>query len=150
MAQFQDRTLTCKDCSLAFTFTAGEQLFFHDKQFKNEPKRCKDCKAKRIGGSSQTKSETVVTCSGCSKDTTVPFRPTQGRPVFCRECFQNRKSLAAHLTPLFEAPAQSALRSQPPPPSASKEADGNVLAPNPAAGRNSAGWRDRPIHRERS
>jgi CxxC-x17-CxxC domain-containing protein len=21
----------------------------------------------------------------------VPFRPTQGRPVFCRECFQSRK-----------------------------------------------------------
>jgi CxxC-x17-CxxC domain-containing protein len=25
----------------------------------------------------------------------VPFKPTQGRPVFCRECFQQRKSAAA-------------------------------------------------------
>ena len=28
-------------------WTAGEQLFFADKNFKNEPKRCKACKAKR-------------------------------------------------------------------------------------------------------
>lgn len=95
MAEFHDRTLVCKDCGSDFTFTAGEQHFFHDKQFKNEPKRCKECKTKRQGGKPSAKVETVVTCSGCSKDTTVPFRPTQGRPVFCRECFGNRKSAAA-------------------------------------------------------
>src|SRR5579859_4152842 len=30
-----------------------------------------------------TKVETQATCSGCGKQTTVPFRPTQGRQVFC-------------------------------------------------------------------
>jgi CxxC-x17-CxxC domain-containing protein len=25
----------------------------------------------------------------------VPFRPTQGRPVFCRQCFQGRKATGA-------------------------------------------------------
>jgi len=25
----------------------------------------------------------------------VPFRPTQGRPVFCKECFQQRKFAGA-------------------------------------------------------
>jgi hypothetical protein len=25
----------------------------------------------------------------------VPFKPTQGRPVFCRECFLSRKAQAA-------------------------------------------------------
>ena len=45
--EFQDKSLTCMDCGTDFVFTAGEQLFFHDKQFKNEPKRCKFCKAKR-------------------------------------------------------------------------------------------------------
>jgi CxxC-x17-CxxC domain-containing protein len=24
----------------------------------------------------------------------VPFKPTQGRPVYCRECFQSRKASA--------------------------------------------------------
>ena len=45
--EFQDKVLKCVDCGADFVFTAGEQLFFHDKQFKNEPKRCKPCKAKR-------------------------------------------------------------------------------------------------------
>jgi len=93
---FQDKNLTCVDCGTEFVFTAGEQVFFHDKNFKNEPKRCKNCKAKRAalvnGGSqsSHSRTETETTCSQCGKATTVPFRPTQGRPVLCRECFSKR------------------------------------------------------------
>lgn len=30
---------------------------------------------------------TEVTCTKCKKPTTVPFVPTPGRPVYCRECF---------------------------------------------------------------
>jgi len=101
---FQDKVLKCIDCGSAFIFTAGEQLFFHDKQFRNEPKRCKTCKTKRIavvGGASAgqprrfAKVETPATCSQCGKDTTVPFRPTQGRPVLCRECFQQKRPAAS-------------------------------------------------------
>ena len=95
MAQFQDRTLTCVDCGAEFIFTAGEQHFFHDKAFKNEPKRCKTCKSKRQGGASGGgRVETTTNCSQCGRETTVPFKPTQGRPVFCRECFQTRKTAA--------------------------------------------------------
>jgi len=110
--EFQDKTLKCIDCGTEFVFTAGEQLFFHDKQFKNEPKRCKNCKGKRsavlgVGlmshGSSQgpsrghsyAKTETRTNCSQCGKETTVPFRPTQGRPVLCRECFQHGRQIAS-------------------------------------------------------
>jgi CxxC-x17-CxxC domain-containing protein len=101
---FQDKVLKCIDCGTDFVFTAGEQLFFHDKQFRNEPKRCKSCKSKRVAvlgaipPPGQThhyaKVETRATCSQCGKETTVPFRPTQGRPVFCRECFQSRRTAA--------------------------------------------------------
>ena len=45
--EFQDKSLSCVDCGSEFIWTAGEQLFFADKNFKNEPKRCKGCKAKR-------------------------------------------------------------------------------------------------------
>ena len=78
-------------------FTAGEQHFFHDKNFKNEPKRCKGCKTKRQGSSASgfTKTETMTTCSQCGRETTVPFKPTQGRPVYCRECFLSRKATGA-------------------------------------------------------
>jgi len=95
--EFQDKVLKCVDCGSDFVFTAGEQLFFHDKQFKNEPKRCKACKQKRatmlggVPGNSYHKVETRTVCSNCGKETTVPFKPTQGRPVFCRECFQQKR-----------------------------------------------------------
>jgi CxxC-x17-CxxC domain-containing protein len=99
--EFQDKSLTCVDCGAEFTWTAGEQLFFADKNFKNEPKRCKSCKAKRASrpaagaSAGRERVETTTNCSACGKETTVPFRPTQGRPVFCRECFQQRKFAGA-------------------------------------------------------
>lgn len=30
-------------------------------------------------------------CSECGKECEVPFKPTEGKPVYCRECFQKRK-----------------------------------------------------------
>jgi DNA-directed RNA polymerase subunit RPC12/RpoP len=42
--EFIDRLLTCVECGGEFVFTAGEQLFFFDKQYKYDPKRCKSCK----------------------------------------------------------------------------------------------------------
>ncbi|HEY0162771.1 MAG TPA: zinc-ribbon domain containing protein [Edaphobacter sp.] len=99
--EFLDRLLTCADCGKEFIFTAGEQLFFFDKQFKNDPKRCKPCKSRRAGLSARTgtgatpsplvRTETRTTCSECGVETTVPFKPTQGRPVLCRQCFQNKR-----------------------------------------------------------
>jgi len=95
--EFMDRLLTCGDCGGEFIFTAGEQLFFFDKQFKNDPKRCKPCKSKRAGRTGTgviagglLRTETRTECSACGVETTVPFKPTQGRPVLCRQCFQGR------------------------------------------------------------
>ena len=103
--EFVDRLLTCIDCGGEFIFTAGEQLFFFDKQFKNDPKRCKPCKAKRTSPTSPTatgpaaaglcRTETRTHCSECGVETTVPFKPTQGRPVLCRQCFQSKRPIAA-------------------------------------------------------
>src|SRR5215831_18507841 len=73
--EFQDKVLKCIDCGSEFIFTAGEQLFFHDKQFKNEPKRCKACKTKRASslgtipaGNTYQKVETRTVCSQCGKE----------------------------------------------------------------------------------
>jgi CxxC-x17-CxxC domain-containing protein len=101
---FVDRNLKCQDCGHEFVFTAGEQLFFHDKQFVNDPKRCKDCKGKRssvrkTGASRKGSTETRTNCSQCGVETTVPFRPTQGRPVLCRGCFQNKSPQDASAQP---------------------------------------------------
>lgn len=87
-----DKVLKCVDCGHDFVFTAGEQVFFQQQQFKNDPKRCKPCKAKRASGASAARPETRATCSQCGAQTTVPFLPTQGRPVLCRQCFQAKRN----------------------------------------------------------
>jgi CxxC-x17-CxxC domain-containing protein len=98
MPDFADRTLICVECGDPFVFSAGEQQFFADRQFRNEPKRCKICKAKRATAmhtGTFMKRETLATCEQCNRQTTIPFRPTQGRPVYCRDCFQNKRMAAA-------------------------------------------------------
>ncbi|MCG8499785.1 MAG: zinc-ribbon domain-containing protein [Firmicutes bacterium] len=42
-----DKTITCKDCGNEFVFTEGEQQFYAEKGFNNDPVRCKDCRAAR-------------------------------------------------------------------------------------------------------
>jgi CxxC-x17-CxxC domain-containing protein len=98
--EYKDKVLKCVDCGADFVFTAGEQLFYADKGFRNEPKRCKTCKTKKgsaAGGGAQqargaSRMVTTTVCSQCGKETTVPFKVTQGRPVYCRECFQQRRA----------------------------------------------------------
>jgi CxxC-x17-CxxC domain-containing protein len=96
-SEYQDRPIKCVDCAEEFIWTAGEQVFFHDKGLKNEPKRCKPCKQaknERLAAIAAAQSsgvrqriEVSVLCAQCGQQTTVPFYPSQGRPVFCRSCF---------------------------------------------------------------
>ena len=94
---FQDLNITCIDCGREFVWTIGEQTFFRDKGLMNPPKRCKECKqaknerlaaitAAQTSGVKQ-RIEVAVNCAKCASHTTVPFYPSQGRPVFCRSCF---------------------------------------------------------------
>ncbi|MEQ1606854.1 MAG: zinc-ribbon domain containing protein [Pyrinomonadaceae bacterium] len=95
--ELEDTNILCIDCTQEFVWTAGEQLFYRDKQLLNPPKRCKDCKkAKnqrleaielaRTTGKRQ-RIEVRAECANCAVVTTVPFYPCQGRPVYCRDCF---------------------------------------------------------------
>lgn len=42
-----DKTIVCKDCSKEFIFSEGEQAFYKEKGFDNEPVRCPDCRRAR-------------------------------------------------------------------------------------------------------
>lgn len=96
-ADFQEKSITCNDCSKEFIWSVGEQVFFRDKGLQNPPKRCKPCKQaknERIeavmtaqASGLKQKIEVAVHCAKCNEYTTVPFYPSQGRPVFCRTCF---------------------------------------------------------------
>ncbi len=96
---FEDRTLTCKDCSAEFPFTAKDQEFYAEKQFTNDPVRCKPCRearkagaaARRGGGGRGGRPEREMhdaVCTDCGAQTQVPFRPTPGKSVLCRDCFR--------------------------------------------------------------
>ncbi|MFM9108079.1 MAG: zinc-ribbon domain-containing protein, partial [Chloroflexota bacterium] len=41
-----DRTLTCRDCGQAFTFTEGEQAVYQERGV-SEPQRCPACRSAR-------------------------------------------------------------------------------------------------------
>lgn len=40
----EDIQITCKDCGSEFTFTVGEQQFYEEKGFTNQPVRCQECR----------------------------------------------------------------------------------------------------------
>lgn len=93
---YQDKQLKCRDCGNDFTFTSSEQEFYAQKGFQNEPVRCPDCrkakKANSRGGFGGRERQLYdVTCSECGKPTKVPFKPSNDRPVYCKECFQAKK-----------------------------------------------------------
>jgi CxxC-x17-CxxC domain-containing protein len=105
---FADKTLTCRDCGSNFVFTTGEQEFYAEKGFTNQPSRCPDCrraaKSSRGGGDSYSRGGGggggfgggdrqmyAAICSDCGRDTQVPFQPTSGKPVYCSECFRAQR-----------------------------------------------------------
>ena len=95
---YADKTLTCRDCGINFTFTAGEQEFYAQKGFTNEPSRCPSCrsarKAQQSGGGYERPQRQMypAVCSQCGKETMVPFQPRGDKPVYCSDCFAERRS----------------------------------------------------------
>ena len=107
---FADKTMTCRDCGEAFTFTSGEQEFYEQKGFTNEPTRCPSCRQARKqsrnsgdsygsrdsygGGYSSDRGQRemhTTTCSSCGNPAQVPFVPSGDKPVYCSDCFQSRR-----------------------------------------------------------
>jgi CxxC-x17-CxxC domain-containing protein len=115
-----DKTLTCSDCNIEFAFTEREQAFYAEKGF-SEPRRCPSCRASRkqarsggdsgygggsysAGGygdsgggggygnrSSAPREMFAATCSSCGREAKVPFKPTNGKPVYCSDCFRTQR-----------------------------------------------------------
>ena len=92
---YEDKKLICKDCGEEFVFTAGEQEFYAEKGFQNEPQRCKACRqARKNEGkpATETREFFTATCANCGKEAKIPFQPSNDRPVYCSECFAAMKN----------------------------------------------------------
>jgi len=89
----EDKTLICRDCGQEFVFTAGEQEFYAQRGFQNEPSRCRECRDSRRSQHGEGRGARELfdaVCAECGKETKVPFRPRLDKPVYCSECFANR------------------------------------------------------------
>ncbi len=108
MINMQDKTLSCRDCAKEFIFTTGEQESFAQRGFTNEPSRCPECRATRkannanspgsfSGGGYERREREMfpAVCAQCGKATTVPFRPSGGRPVYCSDCYSAQRPSGA-------------------------------------------------------
>ena len=88
---YEDKTLVCKECGAEFVFTAGEQEFYAEKGFQNEPQRCKACRDARKADKKAEREMFSSVCACFGKEAKVPFRPREDRPVYCSECFAKMK-----------------------------------------------------------
>ena len=88
---YQDKTLVCKDCGAEFVSTAGEQEFYAEKGFQNEPQRCKNCRNARKNASKPQREMHTAICANCGKEAKIPFEPTSDRPVYCSDCYAAMK-----------------------------------------------------------
>lgn len=101
---FTDTQIECSDCNNPFTFSVRDQEFYESKGYA-PPKRCRDCRETRKqnkgqgggqnhdrggdrGGNRAPRELFPAVCADCGKDTEVPFKPSGGRPVYCRDCFK--------------------------------------------------------------
>jgi CxxC-x17-CxxC domain-containing protein len=106
---YTDKILVCADCAQQFVFTASEQDFYAQRGF-TEPKRCASCRNARKASRPESGASRggfggglgagydrgprqmfPATCSRCGKETEVPFRPTNGKPVYCSDCFRSMR-----------------------------------------------------------
>jgi CxxC-x17-CxxC domain-containing protein len=86
---FEDRSLTCRDCSEEFIFSSGEQAFFSSKGLLNDPQRCPACRAaaKQARTAGGPREFHAAICGRCGGQAMVPFAPRNDRPVYCSSCF---------------------------------------------------------------
>jgi CxxC-x17-CxxC domain-containing protein len=103
---YADKIMTCRDCGTEFVFTSGEQEFYAQKGFTNEPTRCSACRQQRKAGGDRSagyangrdsyssrgdREMHSATCTSCGREAQVPFVPRDDRPVYCSECFQQQR-----------------------------------------------------------
>ena len=88
---YEDKTLTCRDCGAQFVFTAGEQEFYAERGFQNEPKRCKACRDARKNAARGPRQLYDIICPICGAADQVPFEPKPERPPLCRACLDKQR-----------------------------------------------------------
>lgn len=78
-----------KDCQVPFRPTQGKPVFcsncFEKNPISSQRGEHQDWNNRRSDSTEREMFEAV--CDNCGKDCKIPFRPTNGRPVYCSNCF---------------------------------------------------------------
>ena len=93
---------TCSDCGaeceVPFKPTEGKPVRCQDCFKKNRPQRSFNDRGRgggsRGGFDRRPREMHKATCAECKKECEVPFKPSGDKPVFCRECFANKRQVA--------------------------------------------------------
>jgi len=89
------------ECRTRFELKSGE-IEFYAMRGLEMPKRCKPCRTTRSQSpltykttqkAKQNHILSEVVCQNCNKPATVPFEPDQGKPVYCKICWEGIKNL---------------------------------------------------------
>lgn len=97
MEDRQMHKATCSDCGneceVPFEPTEGKPVRCNDCFRKNRPQRSND-----RGGfnnnrrfNDRPREMHKATCSDCKNECEVPFKPTEGKPVYCQDCFAKHR-----------------------------------------------------------
>lgn len=84
---YEDKIIKCKDCGQEFVFSAGEQEFYAERGFQNEPQRCKACRDAKKNATRPQREMFTAVCANCGGEAKIPFQPTSDRPVYCSACY---------------------------------------------------------------
>lgn len=93
------------ECEVPFKPTPGKDVRCQDCFRKNRPQRSNRGGGFNRGGGGfnrgggfgggnfdrRPREMHKTTCAKCKKECEVPFKPTEGRDVFCKDCFENQK-----------------------------------------------------------
>jgi CxxC-x17-CxxC domain-containing protein len=88
---FEDKNLQCVDCGNEFVWTTGEQEFYAEKGFENEPTRCPSCRKAKKDARRSSREKFEAVCSNCGGVAILPFKPKNDKPVYCSDCFATMK-----------------------------------------------------------
>ncbi len=66
--------------------------FSRQRQFSRGGSRDRDSGSSRFRGDDRSERELFeATCDKCGKQCSLPFRPTNSKPVYCSDCFRQQK-----------------------------------------------------------
>lgn len=85
-----------QECEVPFEPTEGKPVRCNDCFRKNKPRRFDSPRRfdNRRSSSSdrQPREMHKAKCGDCGHECQVPFRPTEGKPVYCQDCFAKRRN----------------------------------------------------------